>query len=535
MVGETYGRPPVPAGTSRNDDCLSQIERGIVLFGGALLHLIVGIKILWGTITPYVTSYLQMFDETITTHRTLHVYTYTFLGQAITMYGGGLLEKRIGARSTALLGTFLISGGTLLASFCTSLSSVVASQAIVGLGIGTAYSAPILCSFRHFTANKALVTGVITTGTGFGPFLFGLIAAAYVNPDNEPTDDAGLFPPNSAIVQRVPSMFVLLSLCYATAGLFGSFLLSEPTESDFMETTSRAKAISNSNSGESAPMLPKKLAGFVVPSSEDLEKIKLDNLESSNDASRLEKGSYGGTASMPAKRTVGGGNTRRHQRYGSRTKFKVTYELTTAEMIRDSLCWLVISGAIGSGVLGFWTAATFKSFGQPYLRDDHFLTAVGSIGCLCSGLSRTLWGTMADCLGTFRTIEIVSYASPIFMILYTLMPENKAAFGFLVCGQFALWGANYCLYPPIAAFLFGEKNMGTNYGFIFFVFGVSSTFLIDICGYTSIQFEVLNLIFAGIGFVGALLNSRLRYLTTDIRDEVIMKHHRATSSIGSIF
>jgi hypothetical protein len=142
---------------------------------------------------------------------------------------------------------------------------------------------------------------------------------------------------------------------------------------------------------------------------------------------------------------------------------------------------------------------------------------------------------MADCLGTFRTIEYVSYASPIFMILYTFMPDSKGAFGFLVCGQFALWGANYCLYPPIAAFLFGEKNMGTNYGFIFFVFGVSSTFLIDICGYTSIKFEVLNLIFATIGFVGALLNSRLRYLTTDIKDEVIMKHHRATSSVGSIF
>lgn len=143
--------------------------------------------------------------------------------------------------------------------------------------------------------------------------------------------------------------------------------------------------------------------------------------------------------------------------------------------------------------------------------------------------------SMADCLGTFRTIELVSYASPVVMIIYTLTPENKGAFGFLVCGQFALWGANYCLYPPIAAFLFGEENMGTNYGFIFFVFGVCSTFLIDICGYTSIRFEVLNLTFAGIGFVGALLNSRLRYLTTDIKDEVIMKHHRATSSVGSIF
>jgi len=392
MTGEACGRPSaggtvIGAIKQQNDDCLSQIERGIVLFGGALLHLIVGIKILWGTITPYVTSYLKMYDDTITTHRTLHVYTVTFLGQALTMYGGGLLEKRIGARSTALLGTFLISGGTLLASFCTSLSSVVISQAIVGLGIGTAYSAPILCCFRHFTSNKALVTGIITTGTGFGPFLFGLVAAAYVNPNNEPTNDVGLFPPESAIVQRVPSMFVLLSVCYATAGLLGSFLLSEPPDANVVDAVPAASIALISDNGESVPILPKKKSG-VVPSSEDLEKI---NLDSNGDASRLEKGSYGGMAPI-IQRNAGGRDKRRHQRYGSRTKFKMTYELSTSEMIRDSLCWLVIAGAIGSGVLGFWTAATFKSFGQPYLKDDHFLTAVGSIGCLCSGLSRTLWG-----------------------------------------------------------------------------------------------------------------------------------------------
>ena len=386
MAGEARGRPPAGGAVGSNDDRLSQLERGIVLFGGALLHLIVGIKILWGTITPYVTSYLKMYDETITTHRTLHVYTVTFLGQALTMYGGGLLEKRIGARSTALLGTFLISGGTLLAAFCTSLSSVVVSQALVGLGIGVAYSAPILCCFRHFTSNKALVTGIITTGTGFGPFLFGLIAAAYVNPNNEPTNEAGLFPPESAVVQRVPSMFVLLSVCYATAGLLGSFLLSEPGDANATDTLPAAKTFLP-NSGESTPILLKPLNG-IVPSSEDLERIQLD---SNNNASRLEKGSYGGTAPTIAKRNVGG-NSARHKRYGSRTKFKMTYELTTPEMIRDSLCWLVIAGAIGSGVLGFWTAATFKSFGQPYIKDDHFLTAVGSIGCLCSGLSRTFWG-----------------------------------------------------------------------------------------------------------------------------------------------
>lgn len=455
------------------------------------------------------------------------------------MYGGGLLEKKIGARATALLGTLLISGGTFAASFCTSLYALVLSQAVVGLGIGTAYSAPILCCFKHFSSNKALVTGIVTTGTGFGPFLFGLIAAAYVNPKNLPTDVVyGLFPSDSPVVQRVPGMFRLLAACYAAAGLLGSLLLSDPV--DLPESSSknevkfdpkvRVRPIENGQ-GESAPMLPKGTGSSnIVPSYDDLLKINpsFSGMQDNGISDELENGYR--TAGSQTK-DIGKG----HKRYGSRTKFKTTYDLTTSEMVRDSLCWLVIFGAVCSGTVGFYVAASFKSFGQPYIKDDHFLTAVGGLGCLCSGLSRTLWGSMADCLGTFRTVEIVSYASPIAMILYTLTPDSRGAFGFLVCSLYALWGANYCLYPPIAAFLFGEKNMGTNYGFIFFVFGITSTFLIDICGYTSISFRDLNFVFAGLGFVGALLNSRLRYLTTDIKDETIMKHHRATSSVGSIF
>ena len=476
------------------------------------------------------------YDATITTHRTLHVYTVTFLGQALTMYGGGLLEKKIGARTTALLGTVLISGGTFAASFCTTLHALVLSQAVVGLGIGTAYSAPILCCFKHFSTNKALVTGIITTGTGFGPFLFGLIAAAYVNPENLPTDVVyGLFPLSCPVVQRVPGMFRLLAACYAACGLLGASLLSDPIEfpkSDGVkfDPKIRVRPIGNGH-GESAPMLPSGTGSSnTVPSYDDLLKINpnFSAMQDNGHADEIEKGYGAGGART---KSIGKG----HKRYGSRVKFKTTYDLSTSEMVRDSLCWLVIAGAICSGTVGFYVAASFKSFGQPYIKDDHFLTAVGGLGCLCSGLSRTFWGSMADCLGTFRTVEIVSYASPIAMVLYTLSPDSRGAFGFLVCSLYALWGANYCLYPPIAAFLFGEKNMGTNYGFIFFVFGIVSTFLIDICGYTSISFRNLNFVFAGLGFVGALLNSQLRYLTTDIKDETIMKHHRATSSVGSIF
>ena len=81
----------------------------------------------------------------------------------------------------------------------------------------------------------------------------------------------------------------------------------------------------------------------------------------------------------------------------------------------------------------------------------------------------------------------------------------------------------------------GESNMGTNYGFIFFAFGVSCTILIDSAGFTELNFEVLNYFFVCVGLVGALLCSHLRFLTSSIVDEKMLKHHRNTSSVSSMF
>lgn len=89
--------------------------------------------------------------------------------------------------------------------------------------------------------------------------------------------------------------------------------------------------------------------------------------------------------------------------------------------------------------------------------------------------------------------------------------------------------------PAISAFLFGEKHLGTNYGFIFFVFGVSCTVIIDSAGLSGWDFASINYLFIGIGFIGAALSTHIRFLTSKIKDEKVLKHHRATSSVSSMF
>ena len=79
-----------------------------------------------------------------------------------------------------------------------------------------------------------------------------------------------------------------------------------------------------------------------------------------------------------------------------------------------------------------------------------------------------------------------------------------------------------------------QCSFNRNYGFVFLMFGLSCTFIIDFAGATGLTFATLNWVFVIIGFVGAALCSQIRYLTSKVSDEKALKHHRATSSIGSM-
>lgn len=201
------------------------------------------------------------------------------------------------------------------------------------------YSSPIVCGFKYFKKSKGIVTGVITTGTGAGPFLFGLVATTFVNRENYQVDsDTGLYDPESIVVERVPSMFRLLGTVYAVCGFLGASLLISPPDKSTAEMS-----LAGIENGESAPI-------------------------NTGDKDVYDK------AMTEAPSTSAFVKGRGHQRYGSRVKFTTTFELTTPQMIRDSLCWLLIATKIFTGVSGFYVAATYKSFGQTRISDDHFIT-----------------------------------------------------------------------------------------------------------------------------------------------------------------
>ena len=164
--------------------------------------------------------------------------------------------------------------------------------------------------------------------TGAGPFLFGLVATTFVNRENYLVDPAtGLYDEDSPVVERLPSMFRLLGTLYAVCGFLGASILISPSDDGIKAELT----LTNIEDGENKPIntAARNLYG------EALSSEKHDATTSSSSA--FVKG-------------------RGHQRYGSRVKFTTTFELTTPQMIRDSLCWLLIATKICTGVSGFYVA-----------------------------------------------------------------------------------------------------------------------------------------------------------------------------------
>jgi hypothetical protein len=63
---------------------------------------------------------------------------------------------------------------------------------------------------------------------------------------------------------------------------------------------------------------------------------------------------------------------------------------------------------------------------------------------------------------------------------------------------------------------------------------VMCVIIIDTAGNSGFDFGRLNYFFIAVSFVGALLCSHIRYLTSKVKDEKVLRHHRSTSSVHSM-
>ena len=214
------------------------VKGWLTVLGGFLIHLVLGTLYCWANLTSAVTSYLRFTNINkifYTYNDTILIFAAALASQGMTIFIGGLLGQIIGARLTCMLGGYILVFGTYLSALCTSLDYfIICDGFMFGIGLGLCYTSPISCAVRWMPKRKGLVTGIIVGGFGCGAFVFGQLAIHLLNPNRESVMHSGpyakYFEPNSPVIQRVPYMFVMLSLVYFILITIGSLLLFEPPD-----------------------------------------------------------------------------------------------------------------------------------------------------------------------------------------------------------------------------------------------------------------------------------------------------------------
>ena len=103
-----------------------------------------------------------------------------------------------------------------------------------------------------------------------------------------------------------------------------------------------------------------------------------------------------------------------------------------------------------------------------------------------NGLGRIVWGMISDKIGRKQSIILMTILQGIIMLMvYHIFIVYTFEFGFIAAASFIgfNFGGNFALFPAITADYFGNKNVGSNYGWVFSAYGIAGIIGPFIAGY----------------------------------------------------
>ena len=92
---------------------------------------------------------------------------------------------------------------------------------------------------------------------------------------------------------------------------------------------------------------------------------------------------------------------------------------------------------------------------------------------ILNGLGRIIWGVVSDKIGRKIAIFLMCLIQGIIMLSFYKL--GFTTMGFIVAAAIIgfNFGGNFALFPAVTADFFGNKNVGRNYGLVFFAYGIA--------------------------------------------------------------
>ena len=172
---------------------------------------------------------------------------------------------------------------------------------------------------------------------------------------------------------------------------------------------------------------------------------------------------------------------------------KGTVEFSVKEMWSTPqfyMLWLTFIFSAGTGLM---VIGVIKLFGIDALQANAKMAAE-SAGmaagtamawyAIFNGLGRIVWGTLSDKIGRKISIFLMCLLQGIIMLLfYYIGGASAILLTLMACLIGFNFGGNFALFPAATADFFGNKNVGTNYGWMFTAYGIGGIAMPLVAGY----------------------------------------------------
>lgn len=156
-------------------------------------------------------------------------------------------------------------------------------------------------------------------------------------------------------------------------------------------------------------------------------------------------------------------------------------DFSVTEMVKTPQYWILfLTFAVGA-MAGLMVIGIIKQFGMDALITNNVAqekadiitgTAMGLFYALLNGFGRIIWGSASDKLGRRNSIVLMSILQGIMMIAFYFIGGKEIG---LYIGAAIIgfnFGGNFALFPAATADYFGNKNVGTNYPWVFMAYGL---------------------------------------------------------------
>jgi len=388
------------------------MNRWIVVVAAVLIQLALGAIYAWSVFTPKLTA--ANGDYQFTAGQAAWIFSIGLFVFALVMIWAGRKIAVYGAQKLAIAGGIVLGAGYILGGlFGSSFAAQLIFIGVVGgAGIGLAYVVPIAVGMKWFPDKKGMLTGLAVAGFGFGATIWVKWAGSW---------GGGLLNTLSLFgLDGVRSVFVLYGIIFLVMVVVGALAMKDPPQG----------------------WLPE---GYTPPQASDTSK-----------ASGLVEFSANELLQVPQ------------------------YYMVFVTFVLSALAGLMVIYCIK--LFGI-DALTFSQLGSLDPNTANFgdtvkwaSTAAGTamaFYAILNGLGRIVWGTISDKTGRKTAITLMCLFQGVIMLLFFKIGSTEAGLILCACIIGFNFGGNFALFPAVTADFFGVKNVGANYGMVFFAYGIA--------------------------------------------------------------